>query len=100
MQKRHGLCKNMRGNKRGKCPEPQKKERKKSEMRGKNGQVSRVELGVQRCPLEWTKMDKCPTVELGVFITYLKKEKKKIAHVLPKQRSKRRRDSNMRSNEK
>jgi len=29
-----------------------------------------------------------------------KREKKKIAHVLPKQRSKRRRDSNMRSNEK
>jgi len=28
------------------------------------------------------------------------KEEKKIAHVLPKQRSKRRRDSNMRSNEK
>jgi hypothetical protein len=28
-----------------------------------------------------------------------KREEKKIAHVLPKQRSKRRRDSNMRSNE-
>jgi len=28
-----------------------------------------------------------------------KKEKKKIAHILSKQRSKRRRDSNMRSNE-
>jgi len=45
-------------------------------------------------------MDKCPTVELGVSTTHLRKEKKKIAHVLPKQRSKRRRDSNMRSNEK
>ena len=45
-------------------------------------------------------MDKCPTVELGVSTTHLKKkEKKKIAHVLPKQRSKKRRDSNMRSNE-
>jgi len=29
-----------------------------------------------------------------------KEEKKKIAHVLPKQRSKKRRDSNIRSNEK
>ena len=42
--------------KRGKCPEPQKK---KSETRGKNGQVSGVELGVQRYPLErkkWTSV--------------------------------------------
>jgi len=46
-------------------------------------------------------MDKCPTVELGVFTTHLKKKKKEeIAYVLPKQRSKRRRDINMRSNEK
>ena len=37
--------------KRGKCPEPQKI-KKKSETRGKNGQVSRVKLGVQRCPPE------------------------------------------------
>ena len=52
-------------------------------------------------------MDKCPTVELGVSTTHLKKkkreerekEKKKRAHVLPNQRSKKRRDSNMRSNE-
>jgi len=44
-------------------------------------------------------MDRCPTVELGVCITHLKK-REEIAHVLPKQRSKRRRDSNMRSNEK
>jgi len=44
--------------KRGKCPEPQKR-KKKNEMRGKNGQVSGVELGVQRCPLErkkWTSV--------------------------------------------
>ena len=44
--------------KRGKCPEPQKR-KKKSETRGKNGQVSEVELGVQRCPLErkkWTSV--------------------------------------------
>jgi len=67
-------------------------------MRGKNGQVSGVELGVQRCPLERKKMDKCPTVELGVSTTHLKK--REIAHVLPKQRSKKRRGSNMRSNEK
>jgi len=62
--------------------------------------VSGVELGVQRCPLERKKMDKCPRVELGVSTTHLKKKKKKIAHVLPKQRSKKRGDSNMRSNEK
>jgi len=47
--------------KRGKCPEPRKKIeiKKKSETRGKNGQVSEVELGVQRCPLErkkWTSV--------------------------------------------
>jgi len=46
-------------------------------MRAKNGQVSRVELGVQRCPPEQKKMDKCPTVELGVFTTHLKKERKR-----------------------
>ena len=39
MQKKHGLCKNMRGNKRGKYPEPRKR-KKESETRG--------------------KMDKCP----------------------------------------
>ena len=44
--------------KRGKCPEP-RKGKKKSETRGKNGQVSGVELGVQRYPLErkkWTSV--------------------------------------------
>ena len=44
--------------KRGKCPKPRKR-KKKSETRGKNGQVSEVELGVQRCPLErkkWTSV--------------------------------------------
>jgi len=45
-------------------------------------------------------MDKCPIVELGVSTTHLRKEKKKIAHVLPKQRSMKKRGSNMRSNEK
>ena len=40
--------------KRGKCPEPRKR-KKKSETRGKNGQVSEVELGVQKCPLERKK---------------------------------------------
>jgi len=46
------------------------------------------------------KMDKCPTVELGVSATHLKKEREReIAHFLPKQRSKKRRGSNMRSNE-
>ena len=55
MQKRHGLCKNMRGNKKGQVPGTSEKKKKKSETRGKNGQVSEVELGVQRCPLERKK---------------------------------------------
>jgi len=58
MQKRHGLCKNMRGNKKGQVPGTLEK-KKKSETRGKNGQLSGVELGVQRCPLErkkWTSV--------------------------------------------
>jgi len=44
--------------KRGKCPEPQKRN-KKSETRGKNGQVSGLELGAQRGPPEqqkWTSV--------------------------------------------
>ena len=44
--------------KRGKCPKPRKR-KKKSETRGKNRQVSEVELGVQRRPLErkkWTSV--------------------------------------------
>ena len=53
------------------------KRKKKSETRGKNRQVSEVELGVQRCPLERKKMDKCPRVELGVSTTHLKKKEKK-----------------------
>ena len=72
--------------KRGKCPEPRKR-KKKSETRGKNGQVSRVIRGT-KIPTRAEKMDKCPTVELGVSTTHLKKKEKKIAHVLPKQRSK------------
>ena len=58
MQKRHGLCKNMRGNKKGQVPGTSKK-KEKSETRGKNGQVSGVELGAQRCPPEqkkWTSV--------------------------------------------
>ena len=62
--------------KRDKCPEPRKR-KKKSETRGKNGQVSEVELGVQRYPPEWKKMDMCPTVELGVQDTHLSEQKKK-----------------------
>jgi len=42
-------------------------------------------------------MDECPTVELGVSTTHLKKKEKKIAHVLQKQRSKKRKDGNMSS---
>ena len=55
-----GLCKNLI-------------RKKKSETRGKNGQVSEVELGVQRYPPEWKKMDMGPTVELGVLAAHLKK---------------------------
>ena len=47
--------------------------KKKSETRGKNGQVFEVELEVQRYPPEWKKMDMCPTVELGVLAAHLKK---------------------------
>jgi len=36
----------------------------------------------------------------GIYYPPEKKGKKEIAHVLPKQRSNKRRDSNMRSNEK
>jgi len=61
--------------KRGKCLEPRKRKKIKIETKGKNGQVSGVELGEQRCPPERKKMDKCPIVELGVFTTHLKKEK-------------------------
>ena len=59
MQKRHGLWKNMRGNKKGQVPETSEKRKKKSETKGKNGQVSEVELGVQKYPLErkkWTSV--------------------------------------------
>ena len=48
--------KNIRGNKRGKCPEPRRKEKVRREV----------------------KMDKCPTVELGVKDTHLREKKKKI----------------------
>ena len=59
--------------KRGKCPEPRKR-KKKSETRGKNGQVSEVELGVQRCPLErkkWTSRIR------GIYYPPEKKEKRR-----------------------
>ena len=49
--------------------------KKKSETSGKNGQVSEVELGVQRYPPEWKKMDTCPIVELGVLGAHLKKKR-------------------------
>ena len=77
----------IRGNKKGQVPETSKE--RKSETRGKNGHVSGVELGVQRCPLERKKMDKCLTVELGVFTTNLKKREEKDSPCSPKkQRSK------------
>jgi len=45
---------NIRGYKKGQVPGTSKK-KVKSETRGKNGQVSGVELGVQRYPLERKK---------------------------------------------
>jgi len=36
--------------------------------------VSEVELGVQRYPPVWKKMDMCPTVELGVLAAHSKKK--------------------------
>ena len=51
--------------------------KKESETRGKNGQVSEVELGVQRYPPEWKKMDTCPIVELGVLGAHLKKKRER-----------------------
>ena len=48
----------MRGNKKGQVPGTSEK-KEKEWTRGKNGQVSGVELGVQRCPLErkkWTSV--------------------------------------------
>jgi len=49
-----GYAKKYEEIKRGKCLESRKR-KKESEMRGKNGQVSGVELGVQRCPPERKK---------------------------------------------
>jgi len=62
--------------KRGKFPEPQKR-KKKSETRGKNGQVSDNRIRGTKMHTGAEKMDKCPTVELGVFTTHLKKKEKK-----------------------
>jgi hypothetical protein len=46
-------------------------------------------------------MDKCPTVELGVFTTHLKKKRRKRDSPcsLPIKDQERRRDSNMRNSE-
>jgi len=60
--------------KRSKCPEPRKR-KKKSETRGKNGQVSGVELGVQRCPLERTNGQVSDSRIRGVYYPPEKKEK-------------------------
>jgi len=46
--------------KRGKCPEPRRKEKVRREV----------------------KMDKCPTVELGVQDTHLREKKKKMSILL------------------
>ena len=46
--------------KRGKCPEPRKKKKVRREV----------------------KMDKCPTVELGVQDTHLREKKKNIEHLI------------------
>jgi len=51
--------KSIRGNKKGKCPEPRRKEKVRQEV----------------------KMDKCPTVELGVQDTHLREKKKKRENI-------------------
>ena len=61
--------------KRGKCPEPRKR-KKKSETRGKNGQVSGVELGVQRCPLEWKNRQVSDSRIRGIYYPPEKKRRK------------------------
>ena len=76
IQKRHGLRKNMRGNKKGQVPGTSKR-KKKSEMRGKNRQVSGVELGVQRCPLEQKKGQVSDSRIMGIYYPPEKKEKEK-----------------------
>ena len=80
----------------------EKERKKKSETRGKNGQVSGVEIGVKDAHLSRKNGQVSDSRIRGIYYPPEKKrkKKKKIAHVLPKQRSKKRRDSNMRSNEK
>ena len=84
------MQKNIQGIKSGKCPEPQKR-KKKSETRCKNGQVSGVELGVQRCPSQWKNGQVFDSRIRGIHYPPEKREikNKKIAHVLPKQKIKR-----------
>jgi len=62
--------------KRGKRPEPRKR-KKKSETRGKNGQVSGVELGVQRYPLEWKNGQVSDSRIRGIYYPPEKKEEEK-----------------------
>ena len=62
--------------KRGKCPEPRKRKRK-NEMRGKNGQVSEVELGVQRYPPEWKNGHVSDSTIRGTCCPLEKKEREK-----------------------
>jgi len=102
-RRRHGLCKKISEKIKGESAPNLEKKKKRSETRGKNGQVSEVELGVQRYPPEWKKMDKCPTVELGVcyYPPKIRREKKrrKDSPCSLEARIKRRRNINMRSNE-
>ena len=65
----------MRGNKKGQEPGTSKK-KEKSETRGKNGQVTEVELGVQRCPLEPKNGQVSDSRIRGIYYPPEKKERK------------------------
>jgi len=54
--------------------------KKESETRGKNGQVSDVELGVQRYPPEWKSGHVSDRRIRGTWCPLKKKKKKMIAH--------------------
>ena len=75
MQKRHGLCKNMRGNKKGQVPRTSKKKEKRVRREVKMDKCPEQNQGYKDAHLSG-KMDKCPTVELGVSTTHLKKKRR------------------------
>ena len=75
MQKRHGLCKNIRGNKKGQVPGTSKKKKKEKRVRRevKMDKCPKQNQGYKDTHLSGKKMDMCPTVELGALAAHLKK---------------------------